>query len=149
MASIYDIMTQMSSILTSGGYTVYDVTTYEDKELSQISQEEFPVIFIGRQIEDIIQDAETLHILTCECPVDLNIVLNTGSDNLYKDCATVLRDIKNILSVNKTNCDFWVEWYMDDNYVAKLNGSGRNDKVYGGININTIVTYREEENTNL
>jgi len=155
MASIYEVMTEMSSILTSGGYTVYDVTTFEDREVDRIPSEEFPVIFIGRGVEDVDNDAPTLHVLTLECPIDINVVINTGSAKLYEDSAIELRKIKNIMSeyrshvtIPTTNCDYWTDWYMDDNYISRLNGSSKNDKVFGGININTVVNYREEENTN-
>jgi hypothetical protein len=145
MASLYENMEEIKSIFRSSGYTVYDLTEFGDLKLSRLPDNQFPVIFVGRQLEEIDNEGSPLHFLSETAGIPIKIVLNTGDEDLYKDSDTVLRDIKNIIATNQCSGSFWTRWVMNDNFVAQLQSSNERSRVYGGININTTISYREEQ----
>jgi hypothetical protein len=147
MSSLYENIEEMKSIFRSSDYTVYDLTEFGDLKVSRLPADQFPVIFIGRQLEVIDINGDQLHFLSETAGVSINVVLNTGEDDLYKDADTVLRDIKNIIATNQCTGSFWLRWAMTDNFVAQLQSSNERSKVYGGININTTINYREDQHT--
>ncbi len=145
MADIQTIMNKMEVLLEEAGYTVYDVTEWEKKKVSQRPEAEFPMIFIGRGVEEIDNTGNSgLFILLNTTEVDLSVVLSTGQNGLYVDAALELRKIKNVIYNNQCISDFWSNWTMDDNQVVQLATSNSQSEIYGGIKINTTVLYREE-----
>ena len=145
MADLQSIMGQMEVLLEAQGYTVYDVTEWGKKKVSQRPVSEFPIIFIGRGTEVIDNAGESgLFLLLETAEIDLNVVLATGEDDLYTDSATEIRKIKDIIYTNRCLSDFWSDWVMDDNQVVQLATSNSQSEIFGGININTTVQYREQ-----
>lgn len=144
MASLYDIMEEMKTLFEANGYTAYDITEFDHQKVSKVKDSKFPLVFIGRQLETIDNEASPLHFLKGEAGIDVNVVLNTGEKKLYEDGATNIRKIKDIIYTNRCNPN-WDDWVMVDNFIAQLQSSNTHSKAFGGININTTVMYRENE----
>ena len=146
MADLQSIIEQMEVLLEAQGYTVYDVTEWGKKKVSQRPESEFPIIFIGRGTETIDNTGESsLYDLLDTAEIDLNVLLATGEDDLFADSATEIRKIKDIIYTNRCLSNFWSDWVMDDNDVVQLATSNSQSKIFGGININTTVQYREQQ----
>jgi len=144
MPSLYQVMDVMKDLFTTGGYTVYDIQEFDEKKITRLDSSKFPVICLGRQIEEIDNDGSPINFLIQNAGIDLNVVLNTGRDNLEQDSDIELRKLKNIIYKNRNTND-WCDWVMIDNYVAQLANTNDHSSVYGGININTTIKYRELE----
>jgi len=142
VASLYDVMNQMKTIFENSGYTVYFVNEFHTKNIQTLDSASFPIICMGRQIEEIDNDESPVDYIDSTAIIDLNIVLNTGKENLEADAATILRDIKTIVYTNNSN-QYWCNWVVVDNFIAQLANTNENSKVFGGININCSVEYRE------
>jgi hypothetical protein len=134
----------MKPLFTAEGYTVYDIQEFDEQKITRLDSSEFPVICLGRQIEEIDNEGSPINFLSQSAGIDLNVVLNTGRENLEQDADTELRKIKDIIYTNRNTAD-WCDWVMIDNFVAQLANTSDHDNVYGGININTTVKYRENE----
>lgn len=142
MPSLYDIMEEMKTLFTSGGFTPYDINEFDSGKVSRLPAEQFPVVFIGRQIETIDNDGSPTAFLNQTAGIDINVVFNTGRAELEADADEHLRTIKDIVYTNQRTSN-WCNWIMIDNFVAQLAGTNDKSEVYGGININTEVQYRE------
>ena len=144
MASLYDIVNEIKAILEANGYTAYRIQDFNHDFVTRLSSDNFPAVFIGRQLEEIDNDGSPLQYLQCTAGIDLNVVLNTGHDNLEADGATELRKIKDIVYTNACSGSL-DNWQVNDNFIAQLANTNDRASVYGGININTTVLYRENE----
>lgn len=142
MPSLYEIMEDMKDLFSAGGFTPYDINEFDHGKVSRLPASEFPVVFIGRQIETIDNDASPTAFLNQTAGIDINVVFNTGRAELENDADTNLRSIKDIVYTNQRTNN-WCNWIMIDNFVAQLAGTNDRSEVYGGININTQVEYRE------
>jgi hypothetical protein len=142
MASLYDIIALLKTLFESHGYTAYRIQDFDNQFVSRLDSTKFPAIFIGRQIEEINNDSSPTGFLIQSAGIDLNVVLNTGHDELESDASDELRKIKDIIYTNQNNQN-WCNWIMIDNFVAQLANANDRAEVYGGININTTIEYRE------
>jgi len=144
MATLNDIINEMKTLLEGYDFTVYRIQDFNHEFASRLSSEKFPAVFIGRQLEEIDNDGSPLHYLKCTAGIDLNVVLNTGHDNLEEDGATILRKLKDIVYTNRCSAS-WDDWIVIDNFIAQLANTNDRSMIYGGVNINTTVLYRENE----
>jgi hypothetical protein len=144
MPSLYQVMDIMKDLFTTGGYTIYDIQEFDSQKITRLDSSKFPVICLGRQIEEIDNEGSPLSFLSEKAGIDLNVILNTGRENLEQDGDVELRKIKNIVYKNRNTND-WCDWIMIDSYIAQLANTNDHSEVYGGININTTIKYRECE----
>jgi len=142
MPSLYDIIGLIKTLLESHGYTAYRIQDFNHEFVNRLDSTEFPVIFIGRQLEEVQNDSSPTDFLVQNSGIDLNMVLNTGHDDLEEDANTELRKIKDIIYSNQNNQN-WCNWLLVDNFIAQLANTNDRSDVYGGININTTIEYRE------
>lgn len=148
MASLYEVIEGIKGLFSSTGITVYDIDEFDDKSISRLSDDKFPVICIGRQLEEIDNDASPTDCIVQSAIIDINFILNTGKENLRDDCYDWLRYIKTVIYTNR-NSQIWDDLVMVDNFIAQLANSNDNSKVYGGLNINCSVNYRERIDTQI
>ncbi len=153
MASLYDVMLGIQVKLQDDDFTVYTQKEFDDQGIDvdelaggtdptdPLSQ--FPIIFISTG--DETNDVESpLGVLSESGTINLNVVLNTGKSELEPSSAAVLRAIKNTIGSNRAN-QIWCDWKYTNSRNAVLRGANKDSNVYGGRNINTTVSYREEE----
>jgi len=145
MSSLYEVMQEMKAVFINAGFTTYDQDEFDEQGIKviELPQAEYPVILISDGPEEN-QEESPLQIMSETGIINLNVVLNTGKKNFMSDCATLLRSIKNVIGENRSN-QIWCNWKYTDSFRAVLRGVNKDAKVYGGMNINTSVEYREKE----
>lgn len=141
---LYTILQEIKALFEANGYTAYRIEDFQEQFVSRLSSDKFPAVFIGRQQEEIDNEGSPINYLSCSAGIDLNVVLNTGIDNLEEDGATELRKIKDIVYSNRCTGSR-LDWQIDNNFIAQLANTNDRSIIYGGININTTVLYRENE----
>ena len=145
MSSIYTIVENIQSLLEAQGYTVYDVVEWDKKKVIEQDDSAFPMIFIDEDNEvNNFDEGTTLNYLDQSSTININVVLNTGKSNWRQDVNTELRKIKDIIY---TNCDsqHWISWDYSGSQKHQIANSTSDAKVFGGVAINTTVTYEELE----
>jgi len=143
MPSIYDIQQNMKALFRNYGYTIYDLSTFDNQKITKLG-DEYPILCIGRGNEITENDGSPTDFLIQDSEVYLNVVLKTTKENLEQDSATELRKIKDIIYSNRNN-QFWCDWIVTENFVASLQSASDHSSVYGGLDITTTVNYRETQ----
>jgi len=142
--SLYNIMEEMKTLFVAEGYTIYDLNSFEEQKITRLPDREYPVVLISRGLETQNNDASPISFIVEDAEIHIDVILNTGLKTYEKDIDTELRKIKDIIFTNQTN-QSWCDWTMVDNFNAQLQSTNTHSKVFGGININTSVNYRENE----
>jgi hypothetical protein len=143
MPSIYDIQQEIKSIFSDYGYTIYDISTFDNKKITRLDGE-YPVLCIGRGEEVIDNEGSPTDFLVQDCEIYLNVVLKTSKDDLEKDSAEHLRIIKDIIYTNRRTSS-WCNWVISENFTAQLENTNDFSSVFGGIDITTNINYRENQ----
>lgn len=143
VASLDYCVYEIKRLFTEAGYTVYDIYDMDSKKITALDSAEYPVFCIGRGVEEIDNDETPVGFIDAEANIDINIVFNTGEENLRNDSDIMLREVKNVIYGNRNNCA-WIDITVTDNYVAQVQSSNIHSSVYGGLNVNCLVRYREE-----
>ena len=143
VASLDYCVYEVKRLFSEAGYTVYDIYDMDSKKITKLNSTEYPVVCIGRGIEEINNEDSPVGFIDAEANIDINIVFNTGEENLRADSDNMLREVKNIIYGNRNNCA-WKDIVITDNYVAQVQSASVHSSVYGGLNINCLVSYREE-----
>ena len=144
MPSLYNIMEEMKTLFVAEGYTTYDLNSFEEQKITRLPDREYPVVLLSRGLEVQNNDTSPIGFIIQDAEIHIDVILNTGIKTYEKDIDTELRKIKDIIFTNQTN-QSWCDWTMVDNFNAQLQSTNTHSKVFGGININTSVNYRENE----
>ena len=97
-------------------------------------------------IEEIDNEGSPINFLDENGVINADCIIDVGStENFRSATATELRKIKDIIYTNRNKKNFWCDWVMTDNFRAQLQSSNTHSSVFGGININTSVNYREND----
>jgi len=142
--SLYNIMEEMKTLFVAEGYTTYDLNSFEEQKITRLPDREYPVVLLSRGLEVQNNDTSPIGFIIQDAEIHIDVILNTGIKTYEKDIDTELRKIKDIIFTNQTN-QSWCDWTMVDNFNAQLQSTNTHSKVFGGININTSVNYRENE----
>ena len=134
----------MKTLFVAEGYTIYDLNSFEEQKITRLPDREYPVVLISRGLEVQNNDASPIGFIIQDAEIHIDVILNTGIKTYEKDIDAELRKIKDIIFTNQTN-QSWCDWTMVDNFNAQLQSTNTHSKVFGGININTSVNYRENE----
>ena len=143
MPSIYDIQQEIKSLFESYGYTIYDISTFDNQKITRL-EGEYPVLCIGRGNEIVNNDGSPTDFLIQDTEVYLNVVIETCKEDLEKDSATELRKIKDIIYSNRRTSS-WCDWTLEENFTAQLQSANDHSSVFGGLDITTTVNYRENQ----
>lgn len=144
MTNLYDIMLEMKTLFEAEGYTVKNMFEFDHDHISKLSEDVFPIICLGRKSEEIDDAASPTDFMVMNAVIDVNVVLYAKKEDLELESSIELRKIKNVIYNNRSNQD-WCDWIMVDNFIAQLANSNDRSSIYGGININTTVNYREKQ----
>jgi len=137
-------MEEMKTLFVAEGYTTYDLNSFEEQKITRLPDREYPVVLLSRGLEVQNNDTSPIGFIIQDAEIHIDVILNTGIKTYEKDIDTELRKIKDIIFTNQTN-QSWCDWTMVDNFNAQLQSTNTHSKVFGGININTSVNYRENE----
>lgn len=144
MATLFEVVEQMKVVFGNAGYTIFDINEFDQRKVTQADPSKFPIIFIGRK-DEVINSNSTIDFLNNTAEVDINIVLNVDKENLFPASSTELRIIKDIIYTNRKQLPFWIDWTVTGNYPAQLANTEYHSQIFGGLNINTLVQYREQQ----
>ena len=137
-------MEEMKTLFVAEGYTTYDLNSFEEQKITRLPDREYPVVLLSRGLEVQNNDTSPIGFIIQDAEIHIDVILNTGIKTYEKDIDAELRKIKDIIFTNQTN-QSWCDWTMVDNFNAQLQSTNTHSKVFGGININTSVNYRENE----
>jgi len=138
-------MEEMKTLFNDNGYTSYDLNSFKDDKITRMPEDEYPIVLISRGLEVMDNDASPIDFLVEDAEIRINVILDTGLDEYEADVNAELRKVKDIIYSNRNKQSFWCKWLMIDNFNAQLQSTNTHSKVFGGININTSVNYRENE----
>jgi hypothetical protein len=140
---LYDIIEEIKKLFEAEGFTCFDAFEFDGQQVTRLPETSFPALFIGRGSEEIDNEASPTECLIERATIDLNIVFNTGKAGLIASTQTALRKVKNVIYENQSTQN-WSNWILTDNFVAQLANTNDKSVVFGGVNINTAIEYREE-----
>ena len=144
MPSLYDIVETMKPLFTAEGYTVYDIESFDHQKITRLDGE-YPVILIGEETEETDNDGSPIDFLEQTATINIDCIIESETDGFRQATATELRKIKDIIYTNRNKQNYWCDFVVNDNFRAQLQSSNSMSKVFGGININCSVKYRENE----
>jgi len=145
VASLYNTIEDIKTLLESHDYTVYDESSFEAEKITRQNDADYPIVLVSRGEETVNNDGEVMHVMQESAPVFLVIAFNTGIEELEKDTATELRKIKDIINTSRKEKTIGCDWKMLGNINGQLQSTNSHSSVFGGINIKTTVEYREQD----
>ena len=145
MASLYEVMNGMKSLFESNGYTAHDLNSFDTEKITRQKESDYPIVLISRGLEVQDNDNSTINQMIQNAEIHVDVILATGKKSFESDIDTELRKIKDIINTSRQGGQLWCDWVMVDNFNAQLQSTNTHSKVFGGININTTVNYREQD----
>jgi hypothetical protein len=134
-------MKEIKVLFTNAGYTSYDLNSLGDKKITRL-QGEYPIMLISRGKEVVDNEGSPIDCLVEDAELHIRVIHESGLEEFEKVSAAELLKVKAIIKANKTN-QTWADWKMIDNFNGQLQSTNTHSDVFGGIDINATVNYRE------